>query len=97
MKGLEIQLTQRGLDLKATVRFVAALFVYELSEGWADTGSKLPIETVPKLIENIKDSFSLKDYEGEHLIGLLDVHQDGNTQQALTNYIRSFNKYSADW
>lgn len=99
LKALEVQLTQRGLNLnhKNTVHFVAALFTDELAEWWADTGSKLPINSIPALIENIKESFSLKDFEGEHLMGLLDVHQDGNSQVSLSNYIRYFNKYSADW
>ena len=99
LKGLEVQLTQRGFDLDSpdTVQFVAALFTDDLSEWWADSGSRLPINSITDLIQNIKGSFTLKDFEGENLKALMRVCQEGNTQQSLTGFIKAFNEYSNDW
>ena len=99
LKGLRQQLTQRGMDLDHhnTVQFVAALFIDELSDWWADTGRHLEINTVDELIDLIKKTFALKDFEGEHLISLIDVYQKVNSQQALNTYIRAFNTYRDEW
>ena len=84
-------------DSPDTVQFVAALFTDDLSEWWADSGSRLPINSITDLIQNIKGSFTLKDFEGENLKALMRVCQEGNTQQSLTGFIKAFNEYSNDW
>ena len=99
LKGLHQQLTQRGMDpnTKETVQFVAALFVGELSDWWADTGRFLVTNTVDDLIVNVKHNYAIRDFEAEHLISLMDLKQNGSTQESLNKYIRTFNKCSVEW
>ena len=81
------------------VQYVGCCFTGKLGEWWSsvvDSASEVP-QTVDALIASIQNGFSVKDYQAEHLIKLLELRQKGNSSRQIQDYGQMFVRYIDSW
>ena len=75
-------------------------FTGKLGEWWSlvveSESSEVP-HTVDELIASIQNGFSVKDYQAEHLIKLLELRQEGNSSRHIQDYGQMFVRYIDSW
>ena len=54
-------------------------------------------QTVDELIASIHNGFSIKDYQAEHLIKLLELRQQGNSSRQIQDYGQMFVRFIDSW
>ena len=89
-------LQKADLESQDTISFVVTLFDEKLLKWWNGQGKGLKLQSVPDLIKAIRNYFSIKDYEGDSLINLLDLKETEGIN-SIGEYTEKFNEYYADW